>query len=114
MNDSVKKILVVVISAVLLGGYVWWYYNGSSGDTNHPNGIPYICENKECGNIFRMTEKEVRAHYEKHYGEAIPCPKCLKSAVRGIECANCKSIFKSVRGQTKCPSCGKELDTTAK
>ncbi|MFI5381337.1 MAG: hypothetical protein ACHRHE_18725 [Tepidisphaerales bacterium] len=110
MSENAKKILVVVIAVVLLGGYVWWYYRVPSGGGNLPNGVVWLCQNKACGNVFRMTEKELKAHYETHYGQPVACPKCGKTEVsRGIECPHCKKIFLKARDGSKCPSCGKDI-----
>jgi hypothetical protein len=114
MSENAKKILVVLIAAVLLGGYVWWYYRPASGSGGFPNGIVWICQNKECGNTFRMTEKEMAAHYQKHYGQPVPCPKCGKTDVaRGMECPHCKKTFLKPRGESNCPACGKDIYQTA-
>ena len=110
MNDSVQKILVAVIAVVLMGAYVWWYTSGPSEPEHFPGGIISICQNPQCGHVFRITQKELTAHYKRTNGQELSCSKCGKTPVaRGVECIHCKKITKWKRGEYKCPSCGQDL-----
>ncbi len=108
--------LLIVLAVALLARGAWWYFDSEqSAPGMNARGYAYVCNGKSCGHVFFLSQAEMRAHQEKHYGQAVPCPKCGKTeTVAGIECPHCRKISPSRRGERTCPGCSKDLFASPK
>lgn len=117
MGGRLGLILGLVVVAALVAAGVWAVLGPDEhGDnnSNFPEGIHYICAEKDCGHGFTITVKE-RAEYNKaHWGRPVPCPKCKRNAkppVRAARCMHCGKYFPVASNSSNdtCPYCRKPV-----
>lgn len=107
-NGTQKTIMgAAIVAAVAIAGYVVWNHRSANTEDN-PDGTFWICQNPQCKNEFVMSERQLNAYFDKHYGERLACPKCgQKDVIRALRCPKCKRFYPMQKGDTACPFCDK-------
>ena len=112
---KIQQLLVALVlaTAVVLAATAVWktIYPYGDNSANFPEGVFYIFQ--DCKAEFVLTIKELGEHHEKHYGQPVPCPKCVsQKTVRAERCPHCGRMFPMTRLGGKgldCPHCRKQI-----
>jgi DNA-directed RNA polymerase subunit RPC12/RpoP len=100
-----KTMLAAVVVVIGVSALVWSLHGSSAHGSE--GGTYWLCN--KCGHSFTMSKHELGKWYEKHYGQALPCPDCgSDQTVKAYKCQKCGDVF-AVHGVEKCPKCGEAV-----